>query len=614
MLKNSEYNNRVVNKRTKALLYIIFILNFIIIFRLFYLQFIEHDIYKQNAYSNVIKDIKIPPKRGNIYDREGNLIAGNRALYELTVIPEKIDGYRKNKKESIERLFNSLHGVVDFSKINEKNIIKKVSNSASFKEVIILSDLTPEELSALTFNVKYIDGLNINARYVRNYPQKDLFLSLLGYVGRVSEKDMKEYSNIEILNSDFIGKIGLEKYYNEKLYGKVGNDKIVINSYGKIVDRKQNMLAEDGEDIHLSIDLELQKIAYEELNKINKKGAVVAMDVETGEVLTFFSNPTYDANKFINKISQKEYDRVFKKDSPLFNRVVQGQYPPASTIKPFMGLAALDGAFIEADEIVNCGGTYTIGKQKFRDWKRWGHGKINMEESIAVSSDVYYYKLAHQMGIEYIHDYLTNFGYGEKVDIPFENQKTGILPSNEWKQKRYNEQFYAGETVIVAIGQGAFLATPIQMLNSTSIVANNGEMIKMHFEKNSKREVINTTNFNKDHLKTVQNGMLQVMHGEKGTARIWGKKLKYQMAGKTGTAQVFSTKGEIDYDNKDKPEHLKDHGLFISYAPFDKPKIAVFVIVEHGEGAASAIPIATKITDRYLEKQGKIEEEVKKDV
>jgi penicillin-binding protein 2 len=614
MLKNSEYNNRVVNKRTKALLYIIFILNLIIIFRLFYLQFFEHDQYKKSAYSNVIKDIKIPPKRGNIYDREGNLIAGNRALYELTVIPEKIDGYRKNKKESVTKLFNSLEGVIDFSKINKNNIIKKVLNSASFKEVVILSDLTSEELSALTFNVKYIDGLNINARYVRSYPQKDLFLSLLGYVGRVSEKDLEEYKDIEILSSDFIGKIGLEKHYNEKLYGKVGNDKIVINSYGKIVDRKQNMLAKDGEDLHLSVDLELQKIAYDELTKINKKGAVVAMDVETGEILTFFSNPTYDANKFINKISQREYNKIFKKDSPLFNRVIQGQYPPASTVKPFMGLAALDGEFIYADEIVNCGGYYMIGKQKFRDWKRWGHGKINMEQSIAVSSDVYFYKLAHKMGIDYIHDYLTNFGYGKKVDIPFENQKSGILPSNEWKKKRYKEPFYAGDTVIVAIGQGAFLATPIQMLNSVSIIANHGEVVKMQFEKNIKREVLSKVNLNKKHLKTVQSGMYEVMHGEKGTGRAWGKKLSYKMAGKTGTAQVFSTKGEIDYDNKETPEHLKDHGLFISYAPLDKPKIAVFVIVEHGEGASSAIPISTKITNRYLEKQGKIEEEVKKDV
>lgn len=602
MLKNNEYDNRVANGRTLALMYLILFFFLTIFVRLFYLQVIENEAYEEKAKNNVVKDIKIPPKRGIIYDRENRIIADNRALYELTIIPEKIDGYRKNKKESIIKLMNSLKDVIDFSKINEERLVKKIMNSASFREVVMLSDLTSEELSALTFNVKYIDGLNINARYVRSYPYNDLFLPLLGYVSRVSAEDLEEYSDLNILKNDFIGKSGLEKYFNHKLYGKSGNDKIVINSYGKIVDRKQSLLPEDGTDITLSVDLDLQKIAYEELNKINKKGAVVSMDLETGEILTFFSNPTYDANKFINGISQSDYDKYFKVDSPLFNRVVQGQYPPASTIKPFMGLAGLDGKFIDPEEIINSGGIYQIGKQKFRDWKRWGHGKIDMPQAIAVSSDFYFYRLAHKMGIDYIHDYLEYFGYGKKLDIPFKNQKSGLLPSNEWKMKRYNEPFYAGDIVIVGIGQGSFLATPIQMLNSTSIIANNGKALKMKFIKENKPEFSNQIEINKENLDVVKKGMYEVMHGEKGTARSWGKKLKYKMAGKTGTAQVFSTKGEIDYDNEETPEHLKDHGLFVGYAPYENPKIAVFVIVEHGEGASSAIPIATKITETYLDK------------
>jgi penicillin-binding protein 2 len=605
-LKNNEYENRVANVRTKALLYFVGVLAIIIISRLLYLQSFEHETFSKKAYRNVIKDIKLSPKRGIIYDRDNNVIAGNRALYELTIVPEKIDGYRKNKQESVINLFKSLESVVDLSHINKTKIIKKIVNTPSFKEVVLLSDLTEEALSALTFNVKYIDGLSISARYVRNYPFNDLYLSLLGYVSRVSESDLKEYSDMNILSNDFIGKIGLEKYYNKSLYGEVGIDKIVINAYGKIVDRKQNILPKNGKDLNLSIDTDLQKIAHDGLNSIDKKGAIVAMDLKSGEILTFFSNPTYDANKFIKKISQKEYNKVFKKDSPLFNRVIQGQYPPASTIKPLIGMAALDGKFINKDEIVDCGPHYLIGKQKFRDWKRWGHGKIDMIQAIAVSSDVYFYKIAHKMGIDYIHDFLDNFGFGKLLDIPFKNQKKGILPSNEWKKKVYNEQFYAGDTVIVGIGQGSFLATPLQVLNSISIIANNGKQLKMQFEKGSLPEITNTINLNKDYLKNIQLGMKEVVHGEKGTARNYAKNIKFTMAGKTGTAQVFSTKGEIEYDNEKIPEHLKDHGLFVGYAPFDNPKIAVFVIVEHGEGSSSAAPIALNIVTKYLQKNNLI--------
>ena len=609
MLKNNELENKIANKRTKILIYFIFLLFLIIISRVFFLQFMEYEIYNKKSYKNVIKEIKLSPKRGDIFDRDGIVIAGNRALYELTVVPEKIYGYRKDKIWSIDNLFLNLKGVVDTDSLDLGAIKKKIINSSSFKEVLLLSDLTELQLSSLTANIRYIDGLSINARYVRNYPYNDLFLSLLGYVGRISEKDLKEYKGLNLLSNDFIGKIGLEKEFNDKLYGSPGTDKIVINAYGKIIDRKKNIPALKGLDINLSIDTDLQTIAYDSLNKINKKGAVVAVDLKSGEVLAFFSNPTYDANKFIKKISKKEYARVFKKDSPLFNRVIQGQYPPASTIKPIMGMAAIQGDFIDYDEIVNCGPYYKIGSHKFRDWKRWGHGKIDMKQAIAVSSDVYFYKIAHKMGIEYIHDFFSLFGYGELIDIPFPTQKSGLLPSNKWKKRVYKEPFYAGETVIVGIGQGAFLATPIQMLNSVAIIANKGKKIKFSFIKGKKIAYDTPSKLPEGLFEIAHESMKEVMHGKKGTARMSTKGLDFVMAGKTGTAQVFSTRGEVDYDNEDTPEHLKDHGLFVGFAPFDNPKIAVAVIVEHGEGASSATPIAIDIMTKYLEKNDLIKKD-----
>jgi penicillin-binding protein 2 len=565
----------------------------------------QKEFYSAKAYSNVTKEIKISPQRGIIYDSDGKVIAGNRALYELVIIPEKVYGYKKNKKDSLNKLFDDLENLI---KLDRVKLVEKILNSKSFKEVILSSDLNKTQLSKLTTNLKYIDGVFISAKYVRDYPYKDLYFSYLGYVARINKQELNTYSYLNILPNDFMGRIGLEKEYNDVLYGKVGSEKVVINAYGKIIDRKKSIKPQNGKDIHMSIDTDLQQIAYEELK--GKKGAIVASNIETGEILAFYSNPTYDANKFIKGISRKEYNANFKKDSPLFNRVIQGQYPPASTVKPFVGLAAMQGNFIEADEIVTCGPYYKIGKAKFRDWKRWGHGKIDMVQAIARSSDVYFYKIAHKMGIDYMHDFLSYFDYGKKLDIPFDNQKSGILPSNAWKMKTQNEPFYAGDTVIVGIGQGSFLATPIQMLNSVMILANNGQKIKMQFEKNSKRLVTDTININNEFVKIAKNGMKEVMHGKFGSARSVGRKLDFKMGGKTGTAQVFSTKGEIEYENDEIPEHLRDHAMFVGYAPFDSPKIAISVIVEHGKsGSGTAAPIAAKIISKYLEKHDLIPKE-----
>jgi penicillin-binding protein 2 len=603
MIKNNEYETKKINKRTNVLLYFMFMFIAIISARVIQLQFFEHEKYAIKSINNVTKDIKISPRRGNIYDKNNNLIATNRPLYELIILPEKIYGYRENKEDSIDNLFRDLSKIIDISIVNLVKKKNEILKSSSFIEVVLMSDLTESQLSEITANLKYIDGVSVNVKYVRSYPFPKMYLSLLGYVGRIDDKDLIEYKDLNVLKNDFMGKIGLEKSLNERLYGKVGIEKVIINAAGKIIDRYKNIKPVHGEDIYLSIDHELQKIAYDSLTTQNKKGAVVAMDLETGDILAFFSNPTYDANKFIKGISHKDYARDFKKDTPLFNRVIQGQYPPASTIKPFMAMAAYSGDFIDPKEVIFNAGRYRINKQVFRDWKRSGHGNLDMKGAIARSSDVYFYKLAHQMGIDYIHDYLSYFGFGERVDIPFPNQASGLLPSNSWKKRVHKEPFYAGDTVIVGIGQGAFLATPIQLLRSTSIIALNGRDILPKFEKKQEIKFNEDLKIPKEYYLPAKEGMKDVIHSDIGTSRDKEKTLgDYLMAGKTGTAQVFSTKGEINYENEDMPEHLKDHGLFISYAPYDNPKIAVVVVVEHGySGNSSAAPIAIDITNKYME-------------
>jgi penicillin-binding protein 2 len=602
MIKNNEYELKRINGRTKILVAMVVLLLMVIVMRVYYLQHVEHEGHQQRAYKNATRTIEVAPKRGDIYDRSGRLIAGNRGWYDLVVVPEQIHGYKRDKEIAIADFLKTLSDIVPLEKPKLKKIGKAIRNSYAHNEVIVSSDLPEASLTAFTVNQRYIDGLYIKAKFVRDYPDNDLFLSYLGYVGRVAKSDLASGRDY-LLKDSFVGKSGLERVHDLFLHGQRGLEKAVLNASGRVVDRIRINAPRHGEDLHTTIDYELQKIAYDTFSVAGKKGAAVAMDLSSGDLLTFFSNPTFDANYFVKGIPQSVYDKHFSVDSPLFNRVVQGQYSPASTVKPFVALGALEGDFIDAGEIVTCGGYYRIGKQKFRDWKRQGHGKIDMIQAVARSSDVYFYKLADKMGISYLHDFLKLFGYGERPDVDFTSVKSGLLPSDEWKRRVHNEPFYTGDTVIVSVGQGAFLATPLQMLTSVSILANDGDRVKPRFLQSSPVVRDHPVNFTVENLAVAKAAMKEVVHGKRGTARSHNRGLNFEMAGKTGTSQVFSTRGEIDYENEDMPEHLRDHGLFISFAPFDDPKIAVAVVIEHGEsGARLAAELAVKLTTAYLKR------------
>lgn len=602
MQRNIEFENRIMKNRTIALCSIVLFLFGILFLRVYYLQVGNFEKYKSLSKNNVLKDVRLSPKRGDIYDINGELIASSRPLFQLVVTPERIQDYSKDREVALDNFFLSLNEIIKLDGKEQRSLRQKINNSKSFQEVVIKVDLTVDELSEIASNLRFLDGVHITSKTVRYYPYDDTYLPVLGYVSKISPKEINNLDE-KYISSDYIGKAGLERRYDYDLYGDYGIEKIAINAYGKIIERKKYKEAENGSDIVITIDHELQKKSMELLGDYH--GAIVAVDPNNGNILALASKPTYDANQFITGISHSEYREHFAKASPLFNRAIQGKYHPASTIKPFLALAALEGEWIDPKEKIWSGDYYQINwrGRKFREWKRGGHGNIDMAQSIEVSSDVYYYQLAHTMGIDYISEFLRAFNFGNLWGIDLYGEIGADLPSKEWKKKKLNEPWYGGETVNVGIGQGHLMVTPLQLAMSTSILANGGRAYKPNLLADHKPDLLYELSFSQKNLDIVERGMIDVMHGSRGTARSSAKGLEFKIAGKTGTAQVISTNGQEIKDNEDLPLHLRDHALFIGYAPAVAPEIAIAVVVEHGSsGGKVAAPIARELIELYVNK------------
>lgn len=613
MIRNKKQETRVVNKRLYIML--LFFISFVIILfsRMFYLQVLQHEHFAELSRKNILKENYLIPKRGLIVDRKDRIIADNRPMYYAVVTPEEIEGYKtsKNRKEITENFVERVSGFIEMDEKQKNKLVSDILRSPMFKEVVVKTDLSEKELAETTLNIKYLKGINISSAFVREYPYKEIFLSVLGYVGKATQKDFDTYDGT-LTNLDYIGKTGLESVFQKELHGIHGQEIIAINAGGRVINREVKYSPVQGQKLITTLDLDLQQIASDMLK--GEKGAVVALDPNNGNVLAFVSTPSYDANRFIKGITTKEYDEYFKVDSPLFNRVLMGQYPPASTFKPFVGMAALEGSFITPYEKVFCGPSYSLpgSRRRFLDWKRQGHGNLDMVQAIAVSADVYFYRLGTAMGIDYLHDVVKHFGYGQKTGIVIAGEKAGILPSTKWKLETRKEQWWKGESVIAAIGQGYTIATPLQMAVATSMLINGGTKYKPRLTENEQIQILDKVNFDKKNVDIIKQGMHEVMHGKRGTARaaVTGKnKIDFEMGGKTGTAQVYSTHGQKDTKAMaEKPKHLKDHALFIGFAPFDKPQIVVAVIVENGEhGSSTASPIAVAMMKKYLEKEVPVE-------
>jgi len=574
--------------------------------RLGQLQIVEYAHFASLSKENRVRLMALPPNRGLIYDRNGVVLAENRPTYHLELIPEQI--------EDLEATLLGLGEVVAISEQNIKQFRTALRTHRPFESISLRTRLSEDEVARLAVNRHRFPGVDIAARLSRYYPQRTSTVHAVGYVGRISEKELNTIDVSNYRGTTHIGKTGLEKHYEAELHGIVGQQNVEVNAEGRILRVIDKVPPIPGNDLILNLDLELQLTAERALGDF--AGAVIVMEPQTGAVLAFVSEPTYDPNLFVHGISVKDYAALRQGDyKPLFNRALFGQYPPGSTLKPFVGMAGVDAKAVGPRESIRCIGYYTLPHDKdhrYRDWKKWGHGKVDLADAIEQSCDVYFYELAHRLGINRMHDYLREFGFGDRTGVDLLGERSGLLPSKEWKRKIHGKVWYPGETLIAGIGQGYMLATPLQLAVATSVLATKGKKIQPRLLKEMRAYNGEVTALSAPSVSWVKLGrediwdqmhesMRRVLQGEHGTARATGWNLKgYEMAGKTGTAQVFGIAQDEEYDAETVARKLRDHALFIAFAPIEDPEIVVAIIEENGEHGSAVAPIAMKIMDKYL--------------
>ncbi|WP_154953963.1 penicillin-binding protein 2 [Neisseria flavescens] len=587
----------------------------ILLARFFYLQVTQHNEFSGQASSNRITLIPTPPVRGEIVDINGVPLAKNYPVFSLEVIPSRIEG-------KMEDVIEALKKYVDITPTDLKRFKKYRESYRKFENIPLKLRLTDEEAARLSVHLREFKGVEVNSRTFREYPYGKLTSHFLGYIGRISDKDkeMLEEEGLTALyrGSTHIGKSGLEKYYEHQLHGIPGYQEVEKDAYGNIVRVLKNVPSKMGQTLRLGMDIRMQQEADRILG--DRRGALVAINPQDGTVLAFVSKPSFDPNLFIDGIDNDTWKMLnddWKK--PLVNRVTQGLYPPGSTFKPFMGMALLESGKITQNTIVPAPGAWSIpgSRHIFRDSVRSGHGSANLSKAIQVSSDTFFYRLGYEMGIDKASPYLVQFGFGQKTGIDLPSEYAGVLPSREWKAKRFAKssdptakEWRAGEMVSVSIGQGYNAYTPLQMAHATASLANDGVVHQPHLVKevldfgarkitrinpNPERQIP----FKADNFEYVKRAMEKVLKPG-GTAHRIGGGLAYTMGGKTGTAQVVQIKQGGRYNAAALREQHRDHAWFISFAPLEKPEIAIAVILENGGWGAYAAPLAREMTDFYM--------------
>lgn len=608
-LKDRIREVHIFNRRAATAMVMAVLLVFSLIARLIYLQVIGYEHYATLSNDNRVNITPIPPTRGLIYDRNGILLAQNVPSFSLELVPEQVP--------DLDETLLKLAELMTIGEEDLQRFRKLVEQQPGFEAIPLRFRLSDEEVSRFAVNRHRFPGVDIAARLVRNYPLGARAVHAVGYVGRINETELRNVDPSEYRGTSHIGKIGIEKSYEEILHGTVGVQHVEVNAGGRMLRVLRETLPMPGKNLILTIDARLQAAAEDFLD--GRRGSIVAIDPPTGDVLALVSMPTYDPNPFVVGIEPKLYaDLQTSLDLPLFNRAIQGEYPPGSTIKPFVALAGLEYGKITPDTRTFCSGAYSLGNSdhKYRDWKKGGHGNTNLTMAISESCDVYFYDLAHELGIDAYYTFLSQFGFGRATRIDLEGERSARLPSREWKRREKKEIWYPGETLIAGIGQGYNLATPLQLAVATATLANRGVRVRprtvraFQDPRDSVQtplpvESLATVKLNQpENWDIVVAGMIDVVHGKKGTARIAGKDAQYIMAGKTGTAQMINIKQDERYVESEIDERLRDHALFIAFAPVDKPRIAVAIIVENGgSGAGIAAPIARKVIDYYFSLQ-----------
>jgi len=595
------YIKFILGNRLNLIMYFFLIVIFLIILRFFYIQILQNNYYATQAFDNSIKIVPIKPARGLIFDRNNIVIADNKLNYSLEIIPER--------NNDLSMLISRLSNVVKINSSDIKKYKRIINNNQFSNSIPIKSDLTSKELAKFVTNSYQFPKIELKENLKRYYPNGSLGVHFLGYINRISKKDLmaleKKGQKKNYIGTDHIGKAGAEFQFEKELHGVSGFEQIEVNSIGKTLRTLKTYPAKEGNNIHLTIDLKIQKIAEDAFK--NKKGALVALNPANGEVLAYVSMPTYNPSLFIDGISHKNWNKLNRsEDKPMLDRAINGLYPPGSTLKPFVAIAALENKIRMPPFKIEDPGYFSINNsRRFKDWKKGGHGEVDIIKAIAVSCDTFFYGLAIELGIPKLNKSLSNFGFGKKTGIDLPNEKSGLLADAKWKKEKYNKKWYSGETAITGIGQGFTQVTPIQLALATSKIAFPNKSIVPHIRLNS-QQLKQSDNLSSPIIvsnKTiawVKEGMEKVTE-DGGTAAFIGKNIKYKIAAKTGTVQVFGLKDGEVYDEEKIPEKLRDHALFIAYAPAENPKIAVAIVVENGgHGGSTAGPIARKIFDHYF--------------
>lgn len=585
----------------------------VLLVNLYNIQVNQFQDYKTRSNDNRIKVVPIAPNRGLIYDRNGILLAENRPIFSLELTPEKI--------KDIDETIIQLRTFLEISDERVTRFHKERKRTRRFKSVPLLNQLTEEQVALFSVNQHRFPGVEVNATLKRYYPYGKVLTHVLGYVSRINDRDLQrleredKVANYQATRD--IGKLGIERFYEDLLHGTAGYQEVEVNNRGRIIRTLKYVPPVPGQDIVLNLDIKLQQYLYGLLD--GRRGSAILLDPTDNGVLAMLSSPSYDPNSFVHGISGKDYRALLEdKDRPLVNRATLGIYPPASTVKPFIAVAALQEKVITTKTTRNDPGYWRIPNSKtrpFRDWLRWGHGRVDILKSIEESVDTFYYQIAYDMGIDRISTWMMLFGFGDFTGIDIHEESKANMPTREWKMARHRQPWYQGDTIPVGIGQGYWTATPMQIAKATSVLVNKGEVIAPHLlratiDKTQEPHVTTAApiesyppveGVSQRYWTVALEGMRLANHGKKGTARRAFAKAEYMTGGKSGTAQVFGLKEDEEYNADELAEHLRDHALYTGFAPFDNPEVIVTVVLENaGSGSSNGAPVAREIFDHVL--------------
>lgn len=612
-IRDYQEESRLFGSRAIVAFIGIFAMMAVLVANLYNIQVNQYQDYKTRSNDNRIKVVPIAPNRGLIYDRNGRLLAENRPVFSLEITPEKI----KDMDDTIVRL----QQILTITPEQVERFQKERRRTRRFKSVPILNQLNDEQVAKFSVNQHKFPGVTVNANLKRYYPYGEILTHVIGYVSRINDRDIKrlvrEEKDANYQATRDIGKLGIERYYEDMLHGTAGYQEVEVNSRGRIIRVLKYVPPVPGKDIVLNLDIDLQSYIHDLL--AGRRGSAVVLDPHDNGVLAMVSSPSYDPNSFVHGISGKDYNALLNnKDRPLVNRATLGIYPPASTIKPMMAVSALQEGVITPYTVRNDPGYWKIPNSKtkpFRDWLRWGHGKVDVTKSIEESVDTFYYQVAYDMGIDRISQWMMMFGFGDYTGIDIHEESKANMPTREWKLARHRTPWYQGDTIPVGIGQGYWTATPMQLAKATSVLVNHGKVFAPHllratiengqpFSNSQMADVVTyppITGVKESYWDIAIEGMRRVNHGKKGTARRSFADAKYISAGKSGTAQVFGLGEDEEYNADEIAEHLRDHALFTGFAPLNDPKVVVSIVLENaGGGSTNGAPVARKIFDHEL--------------